>query len=155
VGAPDLVDQVIAGGSLDQATRLLAEARTVDELKLIRDQAEAMRMYARERDLGLEAQNHAAEIKIRAERRLGEILHDMPKNEGTRTIGRNSVIPPNDTPRLADLGISRVESSRWQPDGRSSGASLDQSYADSRASTRASRSSHSAWLGAPGVPAGP
>jgi hypothetical protein len=99
---------------LDTATRLLAEARTVDEVKLVRDQAEAMRIYARERDLGLQAQNHAAEIKIRAERRIGELLAEMPKQHGARD-GKTGY--PTDRPlppKLAELGISHIESSRFQ-----------------------------------------
>lgn len=54
---------------LDIATRMLAEVRTVDEAKDIIDLAEAARVYARQVDLGLEAQNHAAEIKLRAQRK--------------------------------------------------------------------------------------
>ena len=59
---------------LEAACRLLAEARSVDEVRSIRDLAEAARVYAREVQLGLEAQNDAAEIKLRAERRLGELI---------------------------------------------------------------------------------
>jgi len=121
---------------LDQATQLLAKARTVDEVKLIHDQAEAARVYARERDLGLQAQNYAAEIKLRAERRLGEILTDMPKNEGTRTIGRNTVIPPSDTPRLADLGLTRVESSRFQQIAKIPEPVFEQHVAEAKAAER-------------------
>jgi hypothetical protein len=98
---------------LDQATRLLAEARTVDEVKLIRDQAEAARVYARERDLGLQAQNHAAEIKIRAERRLGEILTETIPHDGGRPekpSHRAMVFKP----KLKDLGLTLSESSRFQ-----------------------------------------
>ena len=99
---------------LDQATQLLAKARTVDEVKLVRDQAEVMRLYARERKLGLEAQNHAAEIKIRAERRLGEFLGDpqqLPRRG--RKDGRSKV-STDSTPNLSDLGVTRDESSQCQ-----------------------------------------
>jgi hypothetical protein len=68
------------------------------------------------RDLGIEAQNHAAEIKVRAERRLGELLAEMPKQHGARGIGtRAGVEYLSDTPpALADLGVTKVESSRFQ-----------------------------------------
>jgi len=46
-------------------------ATSVDEVKQIRDKAEAMRVYARQAQYTLEMQNMCAEIKLRAERRLG------------------------------------------------------------------------------------
>jgi hypothetical protein len=99
---------------LEDAVRLLAEASDLDEIMQIRDLAEAARLYAKAIDRGLEAQNHAAEIKIRAERRAGEILASMAKNRGATVNGRT--VQPSDTtaPRLVDLGISRSQASRWQ-----------------------------------------
>src|SRR5262249_49485495 len=49
----------IALAHLDQARALLAECRTADEVRHIHDKAEAMRVYAQQAKLGLEAQNHA------------------------------------------------------------------------------------------------
>ena len=59
---------------LSQARNAIAEARTLDELKSIRDKAEAVRKYAEAAGLGLEIQNQAAEMKLRAERRAGGML---------------------------------------------------------------------------------
>jgi DNA modification methylase len=98
---------------IDTARYLLAQARDVDEVKDIRDKAEALRLYLRQQHASLEAQNHCAEIKLRAERRAGEILKDTPKNEGGLLRG-NTVLPRDDTPTLDDLGISKMQSSRWQ-----------------------------------------
>ena len=51
------------------------------------------------------------------------MLARMPKNEGTKgqlvsrgVIGGNTMLPPikNDAPTLADLGIEKTQSSRWQ-----------------------------------------
>lgn len=64
---------------LDEATRYLAEVKSVDEVKDIRDKAEAMRVYAKQAQLGLESQNYAAEIKLRAERRAGELLAEIDR----------------------------------------------------------------------------
>ena len=67
---------------LDKATQMLAEAKSLDEVKYIIDIAEAARTYARAAKLGLGAQNHAAEIKLRAERKAGELLLSLEKNKG-------------------------------------------------------------------------
>jgi len=107
---------------LENATRMLAEIRTIDGARKLIDLAEAARVYARQVELGLEAQNHAAEIKIRAQRRAGEILDTMEKNKGTAgtlagrdTSGGYSLLPPEDnTPTYADMGIDKVDAHRWQ-----------------------------------------
>lgn len=59
------------GGLLkvEQARQLLAECRRVDDAKLIRDKAQAIAAYLRQQNASAEAQNDAAEIKLRAERR--------------------------------------------------------------------------------------
>lgn len=99
---------------LDEARRYLAEVRDVDEVKSIRDKAEAMRIYAKEAKLGLEAQNHAAEIKLRAERRAGELLAEMDKHEGGRPVKTADTVSAVTPPTLEQLGISDKQSSRWQ-----------------------------------------
>ena len=107
---------------LENATRMLAEIRTIDDARKLIDLAEAARVYARQVELGLEAQNHAAEIKLRAQRRAGEILDTMEKNKGTAgtlagrdTSGGYSLLPPEDnTPTYADMGIDKVDAHRWQ-----------------------------------------
>jgi len=69
-------------GTLDQATRMLAESRTLPEVKKIKDLAEAARVYARAAHLGQEAQNYAAEIGVRAQRKAGKILKQLEKSNG-------------------------------------------------------------------------
>lgn len=89
---------------------MLAEARTVDEVKEVRDKAEVARLYARERDLGLEAQNYAAEIKIRAERKLGELIPVTIEGRG----GDQRAETKSQRTTLKDLGIDKAESHRFQ-----------------------------------------
>jgi len=99
---------------LEGAARALAEARTLEDIKQVRDVAEAARQYARAAKLGLEAQNYASEIKLRAERRAGELLVDMAEDEqrhNGRNLGFHAETP---VPTLADLGVNKVQSSRWQ-----------------------------------------
>lgn len=109
----------------DAARKALAECRSVDEVKDILDKAEAVRVYARQAG-DFEMQNMAAEIRLRAERRAGELLGEMKAN-GTRrsegvvtagpgrgnknTVGQDDHVLP---PTLSDLGISKDQSSRWQ-----------------------------------------
>jgi hypothetical protein len=52
-------------------------------------------------------------VALRAKRRAGELLAVTEKNRGT-VLGGNAVLPPDPTPKLADLGVSKIDSSRWQ-----------------------------------------
>jgi hypothetical protein len=88
---------------LDAACRALAEAKTIDEAKALRDTAEVMRHYYAQRGYGLRAINDAAEIKIRAERKMGEIISSIPGfGRGKKSV------------TMTDLGIDENGSRRWQ-----------------------------------------
>ena len=106
----------------DAARKAIAAAHRVDEAKKIRDKAEAVRTYAKLAG-DLQLQNQACEIRLRAERRAGQLLSDMEKNPGTRGEGR----PRKDgskirrsagctayPPKLEDIGITKDQSSKWQ-----------------------------------------
>ncbi len=101
----------------------MIEAKSVDEVKDIRNKAEAMRAYAHQaKNRQLEVD--AAEIRMRAERRLGELIvaqkETVGLNTGTAGKGRPSLggandEPPKDTrPTLAEAGIDKKLSSRAQ-----------------------------------------
>ncbi len=62
---------------LSQAARMLAEARSLDDVKAIRDRAEAARAYAKAADLGDDAVGYASAIKLNAERKAGQLLAEM------------------------------------------------------------------------------
>lgn len=94
---------------INQATTALAEAKTLAEIRTVRDRAEAVRHYARSASLSLDLQNQAAEIKLRAERKAGKLLADLALRGGNR----KSKSQPESL-ILADLGINRNQSSRWQ-----------------------------------------
>ena len=100
----------------------LAEAKRVDEVCLIRNQSAAIAAAARmAKDKQLEID--ASEIRIRAERRLGEMIQAQKDGEGLATGGEHGgrpkidgtrAEPSNATPTLADIGISKKLSSRSQ-----------------------------------------
>jgi hypothetical protein len=101
----------------EAACRALQEAVAVDEVKDLRDKADAMRIYAMQaKNKTLEVD--AAEIRIRAERRLGEMISAQKEtvglNTGAKGIGKSAVPSEDRTPKLADVGISKNLSSRAQ-----------------------------------------
>lgn len=99
----------------DAAKRALAEARSIDKVKDIRDKAEALRLYIRQQGEGLEMQNDIAEIKIRAERRAGELLAEMEKAKGGGDTSTGSRVEPvQEPPTLAQIGVTKQQSHRWQ-----------------------------------------
>jgi hypothetical protein len=95
----------------EAARAALERAHRVDEVKDIRDKAEALRVYAKQAQ-DIDMQNWAAEIRLRAERRAGELLKAMPKQHGSRGTGKK-VESPCATP-LAELGVTKTQSSKWQ-----------------------------------------
>jgi hypothetical protein len=95
----------------DAARRALAAAHRIDEVKTIHDKALALRVYALQaRDRVLVDQ--ATEIRLRAERRAGELLREMA-DRGERAVRKNMKSQPA-TSTLSDLGINKSQSSRWQ-----------------------------------------
>jgi len=97
---------------------MLAECKGLDDIRAVRDMAEAARLYARAAGLGQEAMNEAAENKLRAERKDGEVLAEMDKNRGgwnaRESCDTDAVSQASPPPRLADLGITPNQSMHWQ-----------------------------------------
>jgi DNA modification methylase len=73
------MNEIIVLGKWEKAKQAIAECKSIDELKVIRDKAEALRAYAKQAKESLEVQNNVAEIKIRCERRIGEFSRELPK----------------------------------------------------------------------------
>lgn len=92
------------------------QAHRIDEIKTIRNKAEAMRVYARQAQ-DFDLQNWAAEIRLRAERRAGGMLREMAET-GERDSGKGGDrrSPSHDVSvkTLAQLDIEPNESARWQ-----------------------------------------
>ena len=98
---------------ISEAMTALSAAKTLDDVLQIRDQAEALRVYIKAASDSLEAANAAAEIKLRAERKAGEMLAKMPNHGGDR----RSKSRPHDA-GLKSLGINDDQSYRWQRESR-------------------------------------
>lgn len=103
----------------DAACHALAAAVSVDEAKGIRDASIAIQAYARQAK-NRQMEIDAVELRIRAERRLGEMLAETPKATGAagggkKTGPRGTFTEPRDTtPTLADMGIDKKLSARSQ-----------------------------------------
>lgn len=106
---------------LSAATRALAEARTVDEVKQIMDLSEAARVYAKRANLGLEAQNYAAEIHLDGARKAGELLAQLER-EHHSDIGNDGKYRTSNVGHsvseyravLDETGTTRQDANRWQ-----------------------------------------
>jgi N6-adenosine-specific RNA methylase IME4 len=99
----------------DAAVRALAEAKRVDEVKDIRDQWKAMLVYAQQaKDKRII--EYATAIKLRAERKAGQLLRELDKNQGAvkGKTGRKGKPVLDTRPKLSELGISKTQSSYWQ-----------------------------------------
>lgn len=99
-------------GDLSSRAQALATI-PVDEVKDIMDKSIAIQAYARQaKNKTLEAD--AFEIRFRAERRLGEVLEEVPKNKGaigSKVTGSKREPVKDKTPTIADLGIDKKLSS--------------------------------------------
>jgi hypothetical protein len=98
----------------DAMCRAIAEAYSVDEVKDIRDKAVAIAAYAKQAN-NHEAELQAIQIRVRAERKAGELSKEIEKSLGGRP--KNS---PDDAEGfskakvLKNAGISTQQASEWE-----------------------------------------
>lgn len=103
---------------LGRAHRALAEAKSIDEVKDLRDKAIAVKAYAKKAQLSHEILLDAATIKLGAERKLGQMLAKLkladssPGNQFTGKLDRSQ--KETSPIRLKDLAITKSDSSRAQ-----------------------------------------
>jgi ParB family chromosome partitioning protein len=100
----------------DEACRAIAQARATDEVLKIRDQGAMLRAYARQAK-NRELELTAVEIRMRAERRIGELMQlqreTVGLNKGANGFAATGsaddpVVPVKDPrPTLAEAGIDK------------------------------------------------
>jgi hypothetical protein len=94
---------------IDRALTALSKSEDLGDVKSIRDTAEALRHHAINVKASLLLQNRATELKLRAERRAGDILSAMRLRGGDRVSDSAA-----DRIKLAEYGITHSQSARWQ-----------------------------------------
>lgn len=104
---------------VEKARQILAQSRDVDEVKDIADKAKAVATYQRVCKASIGSQNDAIEIELRAKRRLGELVKDMPKAKGAPGPGRGKAGQKagpalGQPPTLASQGIDKRDAHQWQ-----------------------------------------
>jgi len=113
----DAIRQPVALAKYDAACRALALAKSVDEVQAIRNSAAALRAYAKQaknRQLEIDA----VEIRLRAERRVGELIAAQKETvglakgtkgqlKGRDRSGGSVTVPPEDIATLAEAGIDK------------------------------------------------
>lgn len=101
----------------DTMCRAIAAAYEVDEVKDLRDKAMALEHYSRQAR-NTEAERQACEIRLRAERRAGELDAQLERAPGARSDLSTSSHAGSRSETLSDkrkrLGISDQQASRWR-----------------------------------------
>ena len=118
----------------DTMCRAIAAAAQIDEVKEMRDQAIAIERYAQQA-LNMDAERQAREIRLRAERKVGELIKEQQKtgtlanknggqksrqNQHSAGVTRRDTCKTDKSEKLipsktlADIGISRNQSSKFQ-----------------------------------------
>jgi hypothetical protein len=96
----------------DAMCKAIAACYKVDEAKELRNQARALEVYAAQA-MNTSAERKACEIRIRAERRAGELLREMAGTGQRKRRGRPTEKTSSAT-TLSEIGITRDQSSKWQ-----------------------------------------
>ena len=99
---------------MTRASQMLAEADTIQKAKELKNLALTAAEWAKRKGLGEEAVLHARSYALEAERKIGEMLSRTELGRGKRTDLVPSGNQVDDRPILAELGLTKKESSRAQ-----------------------------------------
>lgn len=112
----------------DAMCKAIAECHRIDEAKDLRDKADALRMYTKQ-IRNREAEVQFAEIKMRAERRCGELLQELAKTGGRAASGEKCSAKPT----IPALGLSQMSAHRARKTASVPVAAFEAHLADHRA----------------------
>jgi hypothetical protein len=109
----------------------IAKAARVDEVKSIRDKAMAMALYMKQAK-NFDAEYTAQKIRIRAERKAGQLLREMKNAKGgnPNLPNRSKTVTGWEPKTLAKLGITKNQSSDWQKLARMPDADFEKAMTD-------------------------
>jgi hypothetical protein len=111
--APALRTNPASLARYDAMCRAIEAAYKVDEVKDVRDQAIALEIYARQAH-NVEAERQACEIRLRAERRAGQLSAKLERsNPGKRRKDLGSAVQPK-SKALRDAGVSKAQAHEWE-----------------------------------------
>ncbi len=94
---------------LDEANDTLAVTESMEQIGRLHAEAEAIRKYVQNMGLGLELENRASEVKLRAERKAGKVLAGLNLHGGDRKSSSHA-----ESLKLENFGVSRNQSARWR-----------------------------------------
>lgn len=97
----------------DEMCQAIAQVYEIDEAKLIMDKAAALEEFAR-RALNTDNERLCAEIRLRAERKAGQLIKEMPKDKGGQPSKKNPSLATRGSKTLEEYGVSYDQSSQWQ-----------------------------------------
>lgn len=103
----------------DAMCQAVAECERVDEAKDLRDKAKAIEVYARQAK-NYDVERQAGAVRLRAERRAGDLLKKSKRSGQRQKAGDNSGAhrgkkrSSRAASTLRDLGVSYDQSHKWQ-----------------------------------------
>jgi len=97
----------------DAMIRAISAAYKVDEVKDIRDKAIALEMYSRQAR-NTEAERRACEIRLRAERKAGQLSAKLDKAAGRPSKIIGTVPKISKAQQLRKAGVSRDQARQWE-----------------------------------------
>ena len=133
----------------------LEACQRVDDAAYLRQKSKAIEAVAKEADASLEIKLEAIELRIRAERRLGQLLKNTPKNKGGsaehdlyRTPERPGITPAT----LEDQGVTKKMAESARSLAKIDDAKFEQIIKDSKGKAREAQNKEpTKFLSAKGV----